>query len=81
MTNIDLSRVLVLNRAWQPIATVVLRNALTLLFRDRARVVCASTYQLFNWDDWLRERSVNAAASVIADDYIRTVASFIRRPV
>ncbi|MEE9311019.1 MAG: HNH endonuclease [Planctomycetota bacterium] len=80
MTNIDLSRVLVLNKAWQPIATVVLRNALTLAFRGRARVVCADTFQLYNWEEWLADRAVNSSAHVIEDDYIRTVGMFIRLP-
>jgi hypothetical protein len=79
MTRMELERVLTLNRVWQPIATVVVRNALTLVFRGRARVVDPDTYQLFDWPQWLA-KAVPADAHVVEHDYIRTAHLQVRKP-
>ncbi|MCG3182011.1 MAG: hypothetical protein ICCCNLDF_00052 [Planctomycetes bacterium] len=80
MTRVELERVLTLNRVWQPITTVVVKQALTLVFRGRARVVCPETYQLFDWAQWLSEKAVRADAHVIEHDYIRTAHLQVRKP-
>lgn len=80
MTRIELERVLTLNRVWQPIATVVVKQAMTLVFRGRARVVDTETFQLFDWAQWLRQKCVPADAHVVEHDYIRTVHTWVRKP-
>lgn len=77
---VSLERVLVLNRVWQPIATVVVKQALTLVFRQRARVVCPESYQMFDWPNWLSEKAVRSDAHVIEHDYIRTAHLQVRKP-
>ncbi len=80
MTRIELERVLTLNRVWQPLTTLVLRRALVLVSRDRARIVCPQTYQMFTWEQWLAQRAVPADTHVIEADYIRTAALQVRIP-
>ena len=80
MTKMELERVLTLNRVWQPIATVVVKQALTLVFRGRARVVDPETYQMFDWGHWLNEKAVRADAHVVEHDYIRTAHLQVRKP-
>ena len=77
---VSLERVLVLNRIWQPIATVVVKQALTLVFRQRARVVCPESYQMFDWANWLSDKAVRSDAHVIEHDYIRTAHLQVRKP-
>lgn len=81
MTRIEFERVLTLNRVWQPLATLVTRKALTLVFRGRARIVDVATYQLFTWDQWVAEKAVPADAHVLEHEYIRTATLAIQRPV
>lgn len=76
----ELERALALNRIWQPIATVSLRHALTLVFRGRARIVEPGTFQLFSWEQWLAEKSVPADAHVLEGDYLRTAARLVLQP-
>lgn len=80
MTRVEFERVLTLNRVWQPIATVVVKQALTLVFRGRARVVDPETYQMFDWGQWLNEKAVRADAHVVEHDYIRTAHLQVRKP-
>lgn len=80
MTRVDLERVLTLNRVWQPIATVVVKQALTLVFRGRARVVDPENYQMFDWGQWLHEKAVHSSAHVVEHDYIRTAHLQVRKP-
>lgn len=80
MSRIENNRVLTLNRVWQPIATVPLRKAMNMVFRGRARVVDAETYQLFTWDQWLADKAVPVDAHVIERDYLRTTNLFVRKP-
>lgn len=80
MSRIDLERVLTLNRVWQPIATVVVRDAMTLVFRGRARVVDPETYQIYDWGQWIADKAVPADAHVIEHDYIRTAHLQVRKP-
>jgi 5-methylcytosine-specific restriction endonuclease McrA len=46
---------LVLNRYWQPVNVATVQKALVLLARDAARVVDPEHFQLYNWDDWIRQ--------------------------
>lgn len=46
---------LVLNRYWQPVHVATVQKALVLLARDAARVVDPENFQLYGWDDWIRQ--------------------------
>lgn len=58
MTSVlDREKVLVLNKNWQPVNTIPLRDAVTLLFGDndgkpKARIVEPESYQAMTWEDW-----------------------------
>ncbi|MBK9973643.1 MAG: HNH endonuclease [Planctomycetes bacterium] len=80
MSRLDNDVVLTLNRIWQPIATTGLRKAMNMVFRGRARVVDADTFQIFTWDQWLAEKAVAADNHVIERDYLRTATLFVRKP-
>lgn len=80
MTRIELERVLTLNRVWQPITTIAVKRAMTLVFRGRARVVDPDTYQIYDWPQWLSEKSVHNDAHVVEHDYIRTAHLQVRKP-
>ena len=55
-------RCLVLNKSWNPIGTVSLERAITLLFTvaqngdPKARIIDPSSYQTFTWEDWSKLR-------------------------
>jgi 5-methylcytosine-specific restriction endonuclease McrA len=55
-------RCLVLNKSWNPIGTVSLERAITLLFtvvqngEPKARIIDPSSYQTFTWEDWSKLR-------------------------
>ena len=80
MSRIELDRSLVLNKSWQPITTVNIRKAFMLVTRDRAKIVDHETYQVFSWDDWLAERTVDLTASVQEDGFIRTSHFLLQKP-
>jgi len=65
---------LVLNRNWVPIRVCTVRRALTLVFKDLARIIGPETYNLYDFDSWLdlKVRSGEPA--------IRTVSLKIRIP-
>jgi 5-methylcytosine-specific restriction endonuclease McrA len=48
-------KALVLNKTWSPIHVTTVKNAVLLLFKGTARVVCTKTYQTYNLDDWLQQ--------------------------
>ena len=51
-------KVLVLNKSWQPINTIPLRDAITLVFGEhkdgepKARIIEPESYQAMSWQDW-----------------------------
>ncbi len=47
---------LVLNRNWQPVNVATVARALVLLWNESARVVDATDYQTFDWNDWSKLR-------------------------
>lgn len=49
-------RALVLNRNWVPIATIAVRQALIMLCRESAQVICPETYEILDFGRWI-ERS------------------------
>lgn len=80
MSRLELDRSLVLNKGWQPITTVNLRKALMLVTRDRAKIVDPETYEVFTWEDWLTNRSVDINSPIIDDGYIRTASFLLQKP-
>ncbi len=51
-------RALVLNKHWVPIATISARQALVLICRETAQVICPETYEICGLDRWI-ERSLD----------------------
>jgi 5-methylcytosine-specific restriction endonuclease McrA len=49
-------QVLVLNRNWTAITTATVRQAMVLLFRDKAQAICPETYAVYALESWV-ERS------------------------
>lgn len=47
-------RVLVLNRTWSPITTTSVRRAVTLLYRDVARVIDPVSFNPVQFDQWVQ---------------------------
>ncbi len=64
MTTILRRPALILNRNWQPVHVATVQRALVLLARDAARVVDPETFQLYNWDDWVRQTPREGEPSV-----------------
>ena len=46
-------RALVLNKVWNPIQLTDVRNALILLCKGSAKVICTESFQPYDLDDWL----------------------------
>ncbi|MEM7263937.1 MAG: HNH endonuclease [Planctomycetota bacterium] len=44
--------VLVLNQGWQPIDTTTVRNAVSLVYRNHARVIDPESYATFDFSSW-----------------------------
>lgn len=49
---------LVLNRGWVPITTRSMAKAYSLVMRGHARVVEPTTYEIFDWAQWINKRSI-----------------------
>ena len=65
---------LVLNKNWLPIRVCTVRRALTLVFKDLARIIGPESYTLYDFASWLDLK-------VRADEpHIRTVSLAIRIP-
>lgn len=47
-------RALVLNRVWNPIQITDVKNALILLVKGSAKVICPETFQPYTFNDWLK---------------------------
>jgi len=47
-------RALVLNKLWTPIQLTDVKNALILLVKGSAKVVCTQTFQPYEFSDWLK---------------------------
>ena len=45
--------VLVLNKSWMPIRIVTVKRACTLVFADKASIICPDDYSVHHWKDWL----------------------------
>jgi 5-methylcytosine-specific restriction endonuclease McrA len=43
---------LVLNRSWQAICTTTVRQALILVYKERAKIIAPDTYELHDLDSW-----------------------------
>lgn len=52
-TSVLNKRALVLNKVWSPIQLTDVKNALILLFKGSAKVICTETFQPYSIDDWL----------------------------
>ena len=60
MSVLERRKVLVLNKNWQPISAITLRDALTKLFPEtgtpKARIIEPESYSVMTWDDWSKLR-------------------------
>lgn len=72
-------RTLVLNRSWAAISTTSVRNALGLVYRDVARVVCPETFAPHDFRSWA-EVSASRDGGDSGDEFIQAVAMRIRVP-
>jgi 5-methylcytosine-specific restriction endonuclease McrA len=45
-------KALVLNQSWTAITTTSVRQALILVYRDVARIICPETYEAYDFEDW-----------------------------
>lgn len=56
--NITEKRCLVLNKNWNPVGTVSLQRAITMLFSNyssgepKAKIIDHTSYEVFTWEDW-----------------------------
>lgn len=77
---------LVLNRNWQPVHVASVRRALQLAFADAARIVEPSSFQLFNWNEWLcrkvsdDEPAIRSVSFRVAIPEVISLTSFDRLP-
>lgn len=58
-------RALVLNKHWVPIATIATRQALVMLCRSTAQVICPDSYQVFDLENWIRVSADNPRSDKI----------------
>jgi 5-methylcytosine-specific restriction endonuclease McrA len=61
--------VLVLNKNWQPVHVATVARAMVLLWKEAARVVDASDYQTFSWEDWSKLRPQGDDAFIQSASY------------
>jgi 5-methylcytosine-specific restriction endonuclease McrA len=94
MSSLD-HKTLILNKSWQPVHITTVRNALVLLFKGAAKAVCHETFQVYDFEDWLRippngngfvstsKFVVSAPHAVILNNYDKmpTIHSFSKRNV
>lgn len=50
-------QILVLNKSWMAIATTTTMRAFSLVYRQHARIVDATNYELHTWDSWVAAHS------------------------
>lgn len=77
---LELTRCLTLNKSWQAISTISVKEALRIVFRGSGRIVDPETYQIFTWEEWVEHRSVAINAAVQEDEYLRTHSYWVRKP-
>ena len=70
---------LILNRHWSPIATTSARQALVMLCRESARVICPESYQLFDLPAWLL-RTAERLEALARERVVRTPSCWIEKP-
>ena len=70
---------LVLNRNWTPITTTPVRDALVLLCREAAAVICPETYEVFDLEGWL-VRSVDRVADLARARLVKTPRLSFEKP-
>jgi 5-methylcytosine-specific restriction endonuclease McrA len=73
------SPTLVLNKHWTAITTAPVRQALVLVFRAAARVICPESYEIYDLERWL-ERSLERAGDLPSSDQIKTTSAPVERP-
>jgi 5-methylcytosine-specific restriction endonuclease McrA len=72
-------RTLVLNRSWTAISTTSVRNAVGLVFRDVARVVCPETFTPHDFESWATLSNAREDVPEGAE-YIQAVSMKVRVP-
>jgi 5-methylcytosine-specific restriction endonuclease McrA len=70
---------LVLNKHWTAVATTTVRQAIVLLCREAARVICPETYEIFDLDSWL-SRSVQTCPSLVRARVVRSPGCALEVP-
>jgi 5-methylcytosine-specific restriction endonuclease McrA len=78
----EIEQVLVLNKSWMAIATTAPMRALSLAYRGHARFVDSTTYEVFDWDNWLlaHNRPVSDGDGGHVPGWVRTPRMLIRLP-
>jgi 5-methylcytosine-specific restriction endonuclease McrA len=74
MTDIG-DQILVLNKSWMAIATTTHMRAFSLVYREHARIVDATSFELHTWDSW-----VSAHSKALGDGEPCHEAGWIRTP-
>lgn len=73
--------VLVLNRSWTPIAITTVKRGFSLVFQEHASIVDPDTYEMHDFESWLRVASMPAQARIAPGEaWIRTINLLIRVP-
>lgn len=70
---------LILNRNWSPISTTTVRQALVLLCRDSATVICPTSYEVYDLQAWL-QRSVVRSPELERERVVCTPRYAIEKP-
>ncbi|NUQ34971.1 MAG: HNH endonuclease [Planctomycetaceae bacterium] len=74
-------QILVMNRSWMPVAVTTVRRGMSLVFRNHARIVDHDSFDLFDWERWLAERSASKSPDEApVAGYIHTVNLRIELP-
>lgn len=55
---------LVLNRNWQPVNVVSVARALTMVWKEAARIIDVNDYGCYSWEDWSSIKPDNDEAAI-----------------
>ena len=66
------NQVVVLNSAWLPISYTNVKDALTMMYKGKAKAICHKTYNIYSFDDWADLEALEL--------YIRTPNLRVRLP-
>lgn len=72
-------KVLVLNKAWQPIRVETFRNSLLKVMKNRAKFIDHESFTMYSWEDWIDNFTVSSEKK-IDGAYIKGVRFNVRMP-